>query len=78
LYSSVKSVSPLEDYKLLIIFDNEESRIFDLKPYLEHGIFSELKNQDLFKTVHVNFDTVEWANSVDLCPETLYNESVPV
>jgi hypothetical protein len=29
------SVTPLEDYKLSLTFDNDEKRIFDVKPYLE-------------------------------------------
>ena len=28
--------------------------------------------------MHVCFDTVEWANGADLCPEVLYAESEPV
>jgi hypothetical protein len=28
-------VEPLEDYQLLLRFDNKEERIFDVKPYLE-------------------------------------------
>lgn len=72
---AVKKVKPLDDYQLLLVFDNHEQKIFDLKPYLEHGIFSQLSNQELFKTVKVSFDTIEWANGADLCPEELYEES---
>jgi len=55
---AVKKVRPLDDYKLLLVFDNQEERIFDLKPYLKHGIFSQLSNQELFKTVKVSCDTI--------------------
>jgi len=76
MYAGVKSVTPLDDYKLLLTFDNGESKIFDVKPYLGNGVFSELKDLNLFTKVHVSFDTVEWSNGADLCPEVLYNESV--
>jgi hypothetical protein len=47
-----------------------------MTPYLDKGIFAELKDSTLFNTVKVNFDTVEWANEADLDPEFLYEESV--
>jgi hypothetical protein len=47
-----------------------------MTPYLDKGIFTELKDSNLFNTVKVNFDTVEWANEADLDPEFLYEESV--
>ena len=46
-------VEPLEDYMLLIKFDNGEEKKFDVKPYLEHKAFCKLKNKELFKTVKV-------------------------
>ncbi|HSN65799.1 MAG TPA: DUF2442 domain-containing protein, partial [Fusibacter sp.] len=30
---SVKEVKPLNDYKLLLSFENGEIRVFDMKPY---------------------------------------------
>ncbi len=32
-------VKPLEDYMLLVIFENGEKKIFDVKPYLTHKAF---------------------------------------
>jgi hypothetical protein len=73
----LKSVTPVSDHRLLLTFDNAERRLFDVKPYLATGVFSELADESLFRSVHVCFDTVEWANGADLCPEVLYAESVP-
>jgi hypothetical protein len=72
---SVIKVKPLENYELLLTFDNSEERIFDLKPYLSHGIFRQLKDRSLFNSVKVSFDTIEWANGADLCPEEVYESS---
>ena len=71
------SVVPLSDHRLLLTFDNAEQRLFDVKPYLATGVFSALADESLFRSVHVCFDTVEWANGADLCPEVLYAESEP-
>jgi len=75
MYLSVKSVTPLAGYKLLITFENGEDRVFDVKPYLEIGRFSELKDTALFNSVSVSFDSIEWANHLDLDPEFLYQKS---
>lgn len=77
MYLSVKEVKPLDEYKLLLTFENGEVKIFDMKPYLDKGIFRELKNVSLFKSARVNFDTVEWENEADIDPETLYEDSIP-
>ena len=77
MYLAVKDVRPIENYKLILTFDDESVKIFDMKPFLEKGIFKELRNEDLFKTVRVNFDSIEWKNGADVDPETLYEDSVP-
>jgi hypothetical protein len=75
MYYSIKKVKPLQDYHLLLTFENGEERIFDMHEYLDKGIFAELKDERLFKTVHVSFDSIEWNNGADLDPEILYQDS---
>ncbi len=72
----LKSVNPQENYLLLLTFENGEIRQFDMKPYLDLGIFQELKDLKLFQTVRTSFDTIEWANEADLDPELLYQKSI--
>lgn len=76
MFFAVKSVKPLEDYLLHLTFKNGEERVFDMKPYLETGVFRSLKDKNIFKTAKVAFDTVEWINKVDIDPETLYGEGL--
>ncbi len=76
MHVRIKSVRPMKDYKLMLTFINDEQKIFDMNPYLDTGIFSELKDTAVFQSVHVTFDTIEWSNGADLCPEILYSESV--
>jgi hypothetical protein len=75
MYLAVKDVKPLENYHLLLKFENDEERVFDVKPYLEIGKFRELKDKKLFRSVKVSFDSIEWANQLDLDPELLYEKS---
>ncbi len=75
MYLAVKSVKPLEGYKLLIRFENNEERLFDVSPYLDIGRLSELKDVSMFNSVKVSFDSIEWANHLDLDPELLYQRS---
>lgn len=78
MYIAVKSAKPLEGFKLQIKFKNGEERIFDLTPYLTIGKFAELRDVRLFNSVTVKFDSVEWANHIDIDPEFLYAHSVAV
>jgi hypothetical protein len=78
MYFRVKSVQPLDNYLLRLTFADNEEKIFDMSSYLDHGLFAELRNESMFRSVRVSFDSIEWANGVDICPEVLYEESVPV
>lgn len=78
MYFSVIDVKPLKDSRILIKFENNEEKIFDVSPYLNIGKFAELKNESLFNSVKVSFDSIEWANHVDLDPEFLYEKSITV
>ena len=75
MYLAVKDVKAIDNYKLILTFENNEKRLFDMIPYLELGIFKRLKDENLFKTVKVSFDTIEWSNGADIDPETLYEDS---
>lgn len=75
MYLAVKEVKPLSDYKLALTFENGEKRIFDMKPYLDKGIYRELKDVSKFRTVKVSFDSIEWCNLADIDPEFLYKKS---
>ena len=71
----VKKVTPDSNYRLYITFDNGEIKIFDMNPYLQIGIFKELKDKALFNSVKPFLGSIQWKNGQDLCPDTLYLES---
>lgn len=74
----VKSVKALPDYKLRVEFSNNELREFDVSPFLDKGIFTELKNEQYFAKVSVAFGSVEWPNAQDFSKDTLYLLSSPL
>jgi hypothetical protein len=68
----VTAARALDDYELEVSFDNGESRRFDVKPYLDRGIFVRLRDLALFHAVRVVAGSVEWPGGLDLSYDTLY------
>ena len=71
-------VKPLDDYKLSILFDNQELRIFDVTPYLSDTFFAPLSDINIFRTVRVTSISIEWDGDIDICPDELYYNSLPI
>ncbi len=78
MYFSIRQVEPKDDYLLVLTFENGEKRLFDMKPYLDTGIFRELHDVDLFNTVRVSFNSIVWNNEADFDPEALYEGGLPL
>jgi hypothetical protein len=78
MYLAVIDVKPQNDYLLLLTFENGEQRLFDMKPYMDKGVFRELKDPIVFNTVRASFDTIEWINEADIDPEILYDQSIAI
>ncbi len=76
MYPSVINVTAGENYQIYVEFDNNENGILNMEPYLGFGVFNKIKDPDVFNTARVSFDTVEWANGVDLDPKFVYEKCV--
>lgn len=72
----VIGVVPTEDYRLRLTFANGEVREFDCQHLLDFGVFRELKEVAYFMRASVAHGTVVWPNEQDVCPDTLYEDSV--
>jgi len=78
MYWDVKCVKPLLNYRIYVELENGQKGQFDLKPYLDRGVFRELKNVHYFNQVGILFGAVTWPNEQDIAPETLLAELVPL
>lgn len=67
------SVSPLDDYRLNVVFDTGEKKVFDVKPYMSGEFFGQLADAAYFRSVHISPDgVVEWPDGQDISPDDLY------
>jgi hypothetical protein len=78
MHPAVKSVKALDNYRLFLQFWNGEEKVFDVSPYLHVGKFADLREPSMFSSLAVKFDSIEWANHLDIDPEFLYEKSTAV
>ena len=72
------SVTALPDYRLRVTFSNGEVRVFDVSPLLSRKCYAPLKNEALFHKAGVAYGCVTWPGNLDIDPDWLYEDSVPV
>ena len=76
MFPDVIAVETLPDYCLLITFEHDEKKCFDMKPYLHATVFQPLKDVSFFNLARIDYGTVVWSKDIDIAPETLYDLSV--
>jgi len=67
----VISVEPMEHYKLKIQLSNGKHGLFNISPYLDKGVFKELKDPMYFCLVKLAFGGVMWPHEQDFSAETI-------
>ena len=72
----VTHATPQTEHRLRLEFDNGETRLFDLTPWLDKGVFRALRDSPEFAQVRVVDGSVEWPGEIDLSYDTLYLRSV--
>jgi hypothetical protein len=70
----VISAEPIENHKLIILLSNGKKGIFDVSPYLDKGVFHELKELPYFRLVKVAYGGVLWPHEQDFSAETIEYE----
>ncbi len=78
MFWDVKNVKPLPSYRIQVEIEDGRKGVFDVTPYLDHGVFRELRNVHYFNQVGIRFGAVTWPNEQDIAPETLIAELVPL
>ena len=71
------AVFPEEGYILRVVFENGETKRFDVKPYIQGEWYGKLKDKAYFRSVSTDGFTVVWPEGQDICPDELYLLSVP-
>ncbi len=74
----VIAVRTRPEFQLDLEFKNGERRRFDMRPLLAMKPWNRVATPALFERVRVEYGTVVWPGEIDIAPETLYDDSVPV
>ena len=77
-YPVLKDVAVTDNYCLIFTFGENEKRLYDFKPHLSHKYYKILTNKNLFSSVSVSDGEIGWITGQDFCPNTLYEDSVPI
>ncbi len=70
----VISVDAIGAYKLRIEFSNGRNGVFDVSPYIDKGVFVELKDKAYFRSVRPAFGGIMWPHEQDFSAETIEYE----
>ena len=74
----VIAVEVCPEFQLCLEFENGERRRFDMRPLLQMKPWNRIANPELFAWVRVDYGTVVWPGEIDIAPETLYDDSMPI
>jgi hypothetical protein len=76
----VVDVLPLSDNTLVILFEDDTLKRFDVSPFLRRDgtVFEALRDHPTFATAYVALGTVAWPGNVDLDPELLYEKGTDI
>ena len=68
----------MSDHMLQLKYDTNETKIFDVSPYIRGSWFGLLSDEEYFKTVHIinGGRGIEWEDGQDIAPHELYELSV--
>ena len=80
MYPKIVSISPNDDYTLLVTFSDKKTKLYDMKPLLEKSPFDQLKDKNLFFSVQVDVwgYGISWNDFIDLSEYELYINSKEV
>jgi hypothetical protein len=76
MFLEITDAEYLDNYRLLLTFNNGIRKTVDFQNELNGTVFMPLKQLDYFKKFHIKFNTVEWQNGADFAPEYLYEIGV--
>ncbi|MCK4665005.1 MAG: DUF2442 domain-containing protein [Bacteroidales bacterium] len=72
MFLEVTKAEYINDFRILMEFNDGVSKTVDLENELDGEIFQALRNKNYFKTFLIKYNTIEWDNGADFAPEYLY------
>jgi hypothetical protein len=72
MFLEVSKAVYLDNYRILLTFNNGDTKTVDLQSELNGTIYEPLRQLNYFKNFQVKFNTIEWSNGADFAPEYLY------
>ncbi len=78
-FPKVIAVQALDEKTLLVEFNNNEIKEYDVSPLLSNSMFAPLRNPFFFKSVHVEPGgyAVAWNDEVDISEYELWKHGRP-
>ena len=75
-YPKVKSAMAIDSHTLLVEFDNQQRKWYDITPLLNREMFALLQNPAFFKNVQVEKSghAVYWNDDIDLSEYELWSK----
>jgi len=74
LRPTATSVFPEDNYILRIVFDNGETKRFDVKPYIQGEWYGKLADKQYFRAVRTDGFTVVWPGCLTASEQTRRRE----
>lgn len=73
-YPKIKSASAIANHTLIVEFDNNQKKKYDVTPLLTKDMFSPLKNPAFFKSVKIEQGgyAVVWNSNIDISEYELW------
>ena len=70
----VQSASAIDDHTLIVVFDNNKKKKYDISPLLNREMFAPLRNPALFKAVQVEQGgyAIVWNGNIDISEYELW------
>ncbi len=74
-YPKIKAARAIDHHTLIVEFDNNQKKKYDISPLLEKEMFLPLKNAALFRAVQVEKGghAVVWSSEIDISEYELWN-----
>lgn len=81
MFHKIKSVIPLEEYQLMILFSEGVTKRYDVKPMFDkYNVFNNLKMNNLFYECFVDTGGygVVWNDEIDLSCDELFQNGIVI